>query len=134
MKVIFSKDALSSRLYFGGRDERNFSSIGWKGQTSNQNCNLNFGDIIGDEVTLEADFPNGCGITEYDDNIYIHYNQTIELTFGADIGGIITRKYYDHFDVSCLRNRTVQQTLEGKSVNVGKRKIGFSEKSTFRFS
>ena len=131
IKVIFSKSELCAGLYFGGREKRNFSSIGWKIPTSIQKCNVNFEDIVGDEFTLEADFPNGCGLTEFYDNDFIYYNQTIELTFGTDSDGIITRKYYDHFKVSCIRNRTVQQTLKGNSIDVDKRKIEYSEKSEF---
>ena len=128
IQVIFRKDALSSRFYFGDQQKnKNFSSIGWKGQT-NPDCNLKFQDIYDDEVKLEAEFPNGCGLTEHSDNDHIYYNQTIELTFGEDTG-IITRQSTDHFHVSCMRNRTVQKGVNGNSFDVDEKVTGQTQKS-----
>ena len=129
LQVVFSKDALGSRLYFGGKENKNFSSIGWKGQT-NPDCSLKFEDIIGDEVNLEAEFPNSCGLTEHSDNDHIYYNQTIELTFGEDTG-IITRQSVDHFHVSCYKNRTVQNMVNGNSFDVNRKIDKITRKSKF---
>ena len=132
IQVIFSKHALSSRLYFGDvQKNKNFSSIGWERQT-NLKCNFKFEDIIGDEVTMEADFPNGCGLTEHYKDDHIYYNQTIELTFGEDTG-IITRQSTDQFHVLCMRNRTVQQSINTNSFDVDKKVIGQKQKSNFFF-
>ena len=128
IQVIFSKKALSSRLYFGHEQQKkNFSSIGWK-KESNPNCSLKFQDIIGDEVKLEADLPNGCGLTEHYNNDHIYYNQTIELVFG-EVNGIITRQSTDHFRVFCIRNRTVQQGVNGNSFDVDEKVTGKTQKS-----
>ena len=70
-----------------------------------------------------------CGINIIASPENIIYNSTIVVTYGKNPTSEILREEYDYYNVMCLRNRTVEQQLEGSKIDVFYRAPGKDFKS-----
>ena len=146
IRVYFNKTALDERNNPDGSNQRNFT-IGWENQKGDPSCNVNYmntsnidetGSVKVSGITpfdkivmISADFsPSTCGIVEMQNMDYIYYNSTIVVTYGEDpAGGLIRREEYDYYNVSCFRNRTIEEKLSGDSFDTQFRTEGRDNKS-----
>lgn len=139
IRVYFDMYKIHERSILGQRN-RTFA-ISWEGQTA-KHCVIdgnNSTNIVGmsqvtnfaQSIWIKANFSSECGLQEIQTPDYIKYNQTVVITYGKNPPGrLIRREEYDHYQVSCLRNRTVQQKLKGEYFNATFRKQGNDEKNS----
>lgn len=111
MTVSFNKTQLDQRTNADNSNSRVYD-IAWKGNRGVDGCFVNGtgfpGAISGDQISIVAAYPNACGISELQSPDYIYYNSTVVITYGMNTG-LIRREEYDYYQVSCLRNRTVEE-------------------------
>ena len=133
--VYFNKTALDSQTNaaFSNRPY----SIKFAGTTipecmidkssSSSNTNKDYNNIIqqptifasSGSVYIATNFTeNMCGVNVISDEFSIIYNTTIIVTYGENPNPLIQREEYDHYNVMCVRNRTVNEKLFGKKVDV----------------
>lgn len=132
-------------------DERTISGynnrsyiIKWNGNTNTANCETDGSKFVASTIsslTSNVAYPTTiymkaglfgerCGVKYYSDNAYIYYNSTITVTYGKNPeNGIIGREEYDRYNVTCLKNRTIEAKLSGDSFNVESRVDGVDIKS-----
>jgi len=75
-------------------------------------------------VPFTASPATQCGINVFQDSTHIMYNTTIVITYGENPNSMIGREEYDKYNVMCLRNRTIEEKLNGDSVMVDYRQTG----------
>ena len=141
LAVYFNKTALDERTV-ANYNNRSYS-IKFDGQSSPA-CMV----AAGDTSTVDADLGSlissafnpkiyigiayateMCGIGIHADDDYIFYNGTVVVTYGENPNTNIVREEYDNYHVTCLRNRTVEEKLNGDSYNVESRVTGEESKS-----
>merc|ERR1712137_716302 len=104
------------------------------------NVDANFGDLVNPSATFPSSVHIGtafggsqCGVNVFQDSTHIIYNTTITITYGKNVdagaGLTIGREEYDHYNVMCLRNRTIEEKLNGDNVNVNYRLTGNDAKN-----
>jgi len=138
--VFFNKTALDERTV-SGYNNRSYiikfygqsSTACWthdyeSGKVANTFSGLTssstFSSTIYLGVPLAATPSAQCGINVFEDPTHIIYNTTIVITYGQNPNNMIGREEYDKYNVMCLRNRTVEEQLNG-NVNVDYRKTGY---------
>lgn len=117
--VMFNKTALDERNRNDDSNNRNYT-IAWKGQKSDYNCIIsadNTSAIMGNMISITANYPSQCGLTEKYTNDIIYYNQTIVVTYGSNPNNFIRREEYDYYAVACTRNRTIEQSFNDYNVS-----------------
>merc|ERR1711862_22765 len=111
MTVSFNKTQLDQRTNADNSNSRVYD-IAWKGNRGVNGCFVNAthsSAINGDKIKIvNAYHPSTCGISELQSPDYIYYNSTVVITYGMNTG-LIRREEYDYYQVSCLRNRTVEE-------------------------
>ena len=145
--VYFNKTALDSRtineysnrpysIKFSGTDSKECMIT--NGNLSN--VNIHFNEYAktsmspSDTIYIAANFTeNMCGINAISDNSSIIYNTTIIVTYGENPNPLIQREEYDHYNVQCVRNRTVSASLGSEPVSVLFRDTQQINKSKFIF-
>ena len=141
--VYFNKSALDSRS-LSPSNNRPYN-IRFYGQSSNGSCSTNGTSTTDIDIHSTAPVPgsltngtvyigtnlteNMCGINIIASPENIIYNSTIVVTYGKNPTSEILREEYDYYNVMCLRNRTVEQQLEGSKIDVFYRAPGKDFKS-----
>lgn len=144
--VYFNKTALNERTV-SNYNNRSYT-INFESQSSStcmttfeesSKVDSNFGSTLNPSVIFPASVHIGatyatdmCGIQLLEDATYVYYNATIVVTYGSNNGqNIIDREEKDYYYASCIRNRTVEEKLNGVDhFNTSYRQTGAESQNT----
>lgn len=127
MKVSFPKQQLISRLT-NAVTTRDFE-IKFLGQEGVSGCSMvmsNTTNTNGAMIYIEADYEN-CGVTIYEDNDKLIYNQTVIVLYGRNpSNSLVFREEHDEYIVKCIKDRGQTESLVNP-INVTARETGNAE-------